>query len=276
VSVTSLKALQRFVVGAVRAPSPIGEDAELAADAEALVLPGPRGTRPADRLEVYRDQFWLRHLHNLSEDYPTLAWAVGGAEAFEALARRYLRAHPPRTWDLQKLGADLPAFVANDVRWAADAVACDAARIDWAFMEAFDAPDAAPLDVRVLASTPEDAWPRARLVLHPSLRLLRLNHSVHEVRDAVRRGDVPARPDARPTMVVVWRDAVCRLHAVDVDRLAFELLAALAGGSALGEACEMAAALGAGQDVGVLAERLGAWFQTWTASGWIAAVRIEP
>lgn len=272
----SLDALQRFVVGAVSAPSAIGDDAELTARADALVLPGPRGTRPADRLEIYREQFWLRHVHNLGEDYPTLSWALGSAEAFEDLARHYLRAHPPRTWDLQRLGADLPAFVASHPRWGGDALACDAARIDWAFMEAFNAPDAAPLDLRVLASTPEDAWPRARVALHPSLRLLRLSHPVHEVREAVRRGDAAERPDPQPTTVVVWRDAACWLRATAIDRLAFELLAELAGGSALGDACEAAADVEADHDTGALEQQLAGWFQQWTASGWIAAVRVQP
>lgn len=271
----SLEALQRFVAGAVRAPSAIGDDAALTVGAEALVLPGPRGAAPADRLEVYREQFWLRHLHSLGEDYPTLAWAIGGAHAFEDLARQYLRAHPPDTWDLRKLGAELPAFVAGHARWAGDPLACDAARLDWTFMEAFDAPDAAPLDLRVLASTPEDAWPRARLELHPSLRLLRLNHPAHDLREALRRGEAPERPEPRPATVIVWRDATCWLRAVAVEPLAFELLAALAGGSALGEACEAAARMRQGSDASALERQLGGWFQQWTASGWISAVRVD-
>jgi len=271
----SLEGFQRFLVDAVRAPAAIGDDAALAAGAEELVLRGPRGLAPADRLEVYREQFWLRHLHSLGEDFPTLAWAIGGAEAFEDLARRYLRAHAPRTWNLQKLGADLPAFVAGHARWGGDPLACDAARLDWTFMEAFDAPDAAPLDLRVLASTPEDAWPRARLELHPSLRLLRMTHPAHDVREAVRRGEAPERPDPRPTTIVVWRDAACWLRALAVDPLAFELLAGLAGGSALGEACEAAAGVRGGADTGALEQQLAGWFQQWTASGWIAAVRVD-
>ena len=269
-----LAGLQRFVSDAVRGTTLIGSDPALAAQAETLIAPSPRGMAPHERLEVYREQFWLRHLASIAEDFPTLTWVVGGRDAFRELATGYLRACPPRTWDLQRLGVDLPSYLARDARWSQDVLARDAARIDWAFMEAFDAPDSPPFDSRVLASTPEDAWPAARIDLHASLRLLSLAHPVHELRDAVRGGGPVERPAAAPTHLVVHRDAGCFLHAVVVEPLAFELLETLRGGVPLGEACE-AAARTSQRDPLEIGEKLGGWFQQWTAGGWIRAVRIE-
>jgi hypothetical protein len=274
-----LAAVQRFVADAVRAGAPAGEDPARAARVEALVVASARGMRPAERLEVYREQFWLRHLASLEDDYPTLAWALGGSEALRALATEYLAACPPRTWDLQKLGADMPAFVAAHARWGSHVLARDAARLDWAFMEGFDAPDAPPFDPRVLASTPEDAWSGARIVLHPSVRLLRLAHPVHEVRDALKRGESPARALAlRETHVVVWREPSCWLRSAPVEALAFDLLATLQAGTPLGEACAaVAGAAGDGDPGGAAATleaQLGGWFQQWTASAWIASVHF--
>jgi hypothetical protein len=266
--------VQRFVTDAVRGAKVIGGDASLAAGAESLVSPGPRGMAPQERLEVYREQFWLRHLANLDEDFPTLTWVLGGRDEFRRMATGYLLACPPRTWDLQRLGADLPAYLASDARWSQDALAGDAARLDWAFMEAFDAPDSPPFDPRVLASTPEDAWPAARIDLHASLRLLALGHPVHELREAVQRGSGIERPVAAPTGVVVHRDPACFLRAVDVEPLALELLETLRGGVPLGEACE-AAARTSGRDPLEIGEKLGGWFQQWTAGGWIRTVRFE-
>jgi hypothetical protein len=268
--------VQRFVSDAVRGASPIGGDAALRSRAEALISPGPRGMASYERLEVYREQFWLRHLASIDEDFPTLTWVVGGAQAFRELATAYLRACPPRTWDLQRLGIDLPSYLAGHPRWADDPLARDAARLDWAFMEAFDAADSPPFDPRVLASTPEDAWPGARIDLHASLGLLSLAHPVHELRDAVRRGGVSLeRPAPARTHLVVYRDAACFLRAAAVDPVAFELLETLRGGVPLGEACE-AAARTSRRDPTEIGESLGGWFQQWTAAGWIRAVRIEP
>jgi len=266
--------LQRFVSDAVRGATLIEGDAALRAQAETLISPSPRGMAPHERLEVYREQFWLRHLASIDEDFPTLTWVVGGRDAFRELATGYLGACPPRTWDLQRLGVDLPSYLAGDARWGHDPLARDAARLDWAFMEAFDAPDSLPFDPRVLASTPEDAWPAARIDLHASLRLLSLAHPVHELREAVRGGSAVERPAAAPTHLVVHRDPACFLRAVAVEPLAFELLETLRGGVALGEACE-AVARSSERDPVEIGERLGGWFQQWTAGGWIRAVRFE-
>jgi hypothetical protein len=275
-----LARLQRFVTEAVRGTTPVGAQPSSAAQAESLIAPSVRGMAPHERLEVYREQFWLRHHKNLDEDFPTLIAILGdggelsGRAAFRELAAAYLRAYPPRTWDLQRLGADLPAYVARDQRWREDSLAHDAARLDWAFMEAFDAPDSPPFDPRVLASTPEEAWPAAHIELHASLRLLTLAHPVHEVRAALQGGLDVERPAAATTHVVVHRDPACFLRATALEPIAFDLLERLHGGDPLGEACE-AVARASQRDPLEIGEKLGGWFQQWTAAGWIRSVRFD-
>lgn len=265
--------LQRFVTGAVRGATPVGCDGSLAARASTLLLPSPSGLPPHDRLEIYREQFWIRHLASLDEDFPTLTWVLGGRDAFRALASAYLQAFPPRTWDLQRLGADLPGFVADHPRLQDDALARDAVLLDWAFMEAFDAPDSSPFDAHVLASTPEDAWPTARIDFHASLRLLAIAYPLHDVRTAVQGGAEVERPESVPTHLAVYRDAACFLRAQVLEPLAFELLEALRAGTALGEACEAVARV-SGRDPLEIGGELGGWFQQWTAAGWIRGIRF--
>jgi hypothetical protein len=263
-----LGSVQRAIAFALQRPSILGPEDGSAFDA--IVLPSHRGLSPAQRIEIYREQYWLRHLKNLSDDYPTLTWALGGASAFEALAIEYLGAHPPSTWDLQRLGADMPSFVAGLDRAASDPVLPDAAALDWAFMEVFDAPDAPPFDPRLLASTPEEAWPAARVILSPSLRLLSLRSPLHDVRTALRaaKGEVP-RPAEAMSYVAVWRDAACTLRSVAMEAAPFALLSRLSAGEALGPACEAVAASAEGVDV---AGELGSWFATWVQQAWIAKV----
>jgi hypothetical protein len=267
-----LTELQRLLAKAVRSDAAV-PGAPWVADAERLLVPSARGLSPADRLEIYREQFWLRHVANLVDDFPTLGW-VTGAPAFRELAATYLEAYPPRTWELQRLGADLPAYVACHSRWGRDALAVDACRLDWTFMEAFDAADTPPLDLSVLAGAQEDAVTMARVSLHPSLRLLALEHPVHELRETVKRavggGEAIERPAEAPTLVVVWRDAACVLKALPIDPAAFALLSELAAGTPLGQACERAAQTH-GDDVGA---RVGGWFQEWTSRGWIGALAV--
>jgi hypothetical protein len=260
-----LEQLQRFVVDAIRGgPSPVEPE---------HVKESVRGMTPADRVEVYREQFRLRHLKNLADDYPTLAWTIGGAEAFASLATEYLVAHPPRTWDLQRLGADMPRFVSAHARWGADESACDAARLDWAFMEIFDAPDAPPFDTSLLASTPEDRWPSARIEPLPALRLVAMQSALHDVREALKLGAETVTPPRAVTRVAVWRDGACFLRSTAIEPGAFDLLARLRDGDPLGPACEDAARA-AGEDATRFGERVGTWFQEWTSRGWIARVRF--
>ncbi len=267
----SLDALQRFVADAIGGEPEVGLRPEIAARARDLIAPGSRGLDAAARLEIYREQFWLRHLSNLGDDFPTLQWVVGPT-AFRDIAAAYLNTHPPRTWDLQRLGADLPSFLSRIAPWSADTLALDAARLDWAFMEVFDAPDAGPLDLQAFAATPEDAWPAARIELHPALRRVALAHPAHDLRGAVKSGQARERPAVAATRVVVWRDSRCFLHATAIEPLAFELLGELAAGAPLGPACEAVAAAHAGEGAAV-SEQLGAWFRRWTAEGWLSAVR---
>jgi hypothetical protein len=271
----SLGALQTFFAHAAMRDSTVGSDAEAIAEAERLIVPSLRGMSPADRLDVYREQYWLRHVPSLEEDYPTLSWALGGPAPFRELAIRYLTAVPPRTGDLQRLGEGLPSYVANNAPWQGDLLVSDAARIDWAFMEAFDAADAPPFDVGVLSVAPEDAWPLATIMFHPAVRALTLGHPVHDLRQAVKDGSARDRPAAATTHVVVWRDSACRLQAVAIEQQAFALLSALASGVPLGQACDaIAFTSGDTESAADLGPKVSSWFQRWTASGWVSSVRF--
>jgi hypothetical protein len=254
--------------------SSVALDATLVARAERLVLPSSRGMSPADRLDVYREQFWLRHVPSLEEDYPTLSWVLGGPTRFRNLAIEYLSARPPRTWDLQRLGEGLPGHVADHAPWSEDSLARDAARLDWAFMEAFDAADAPPFDPCTLSVAPEDAWPLATIVFHPAVRALTLAHPVHELRQDVKNSRSPVRPLEASTHVIVWRDAVCCLQAIAVEGTALALMAMLIDGAPLGQACDAVAHLVTSSEGSDLGPRVSAWFEQWTASGWVSAVRF--
>jgi hypothetical protein len=268
----SLISLQRALADAIRSPSP-GPAVEGDFRLENEVARSARGMQPLERLEIYREQFWLRHESNLQEDYPTFSWVVGDA-LFREIVADYLRAFPPRTWNLERLGEDLPVFVEGTANHPPLAV--DAARLDWAFMEAFAAPDVAPFDDRVLANAPEDAWPGARIVFHPSLRALALSHPVHRLRQTIQAGEPSERPVPESTHVVVWRNRDLHLKAVAIEAPAFELLSHLRAGVPLGLACERVAnAAREPSDVTSLGQSISQWFQQWTASAWVSSVRFD-
>lgn len=259
----SLRELQRALADAIRGAEPVGRGAASSATAERAIAPGTRAS--ADQLETYRVQFWRRHRASLAEDYRSIEHALG-AEGFDALARAFLEAHPPARFHLRDLAAPMADFLARAAPWRDEPWLAESARLDWALIEAFDAPDAPPLDAAAVASMREEDWPRARLALHPSVRLVSATHAIAAHRRATRAGEAPPPPAAIGERLVAYR----RAEDVWVERVepaAFALLERLAAGDALGAACEVAAAIDPATE-----EKLGAWFERWVALGWVVRV----
>jgi hypothetical protein len=259
--------LQAMFAEALASPKSIAREGEWPTRGEASFT-GSARLSPIEQLDVYREQFWLRHVACLAEDFPTLQAFVGEAR-FEAIVAGYLAAHPPVHFMLRHLGSDLARFLeaSND-----ESLVVDIARVEWAFVEAFDAADAPPLDARAVAEIPEDAWSTARIILHPSLQRLRLAHPTHTMR-AQHREKVPVvRPEEAATRVVVYRRDFL-LYAEEMEALPFDMLERLAGGQPLGEAGDaLADATGRREEV---ESRIGEWFTRWSALGWITRVDVS-
>ena len=211
-----------------------------------------------DQVEVYREQFWLRHLACLSEDFPT-AVALLGAAAFKELCVRYLAAFPPTHFMLRKLGVALGQFIAES---EGDPLLAEIVRVEWAFIDAFDADDAPLLDGGAIAAATDDDWPLALIGLHPSITLLDLTWPADDLREAHAHGSAVFRPDPAPRCLVVHRRSR-KLYAERVSTGAFAVLVALARGETLEAACTHA------DDA---EEKIGEWLAQWTAFGWIASV----
>jgi hypothetical protein len=71
--------------------------------AAAVIDFAPNGRQDAiQRVDIYREQFWLRHLESLHEDFPGTSALL--TSTWVDLCTRYLAAHPPRTPSLRELG----------------------------------------------------------------------------------------------------------------------------------------------------------------------------
>ena len=137
-----------------------------------------------ERLEIYNRQYWFRVIAAVSEDFPALN-AVLGREKFDSLVLAYLRENPSTSFSLRNLGARLPAWLASYPKLASPkhALAVDVARLEWAYIEAFDGASLAPLGWQDFAGLGSDSTLR----LQPHLQLLDLQYPVDEVVLAVRK-----------------------------------------------------------------------------------------
>jgi Putative DNA-binding domain len=293
---TSLAELQREMAAAVMQPlTPDEEMRAVAPDgramaevAAAFIAPNSRLTA-FERLEIYNRQYWFRVLGALAEDFTALR-AVIGSRAFEALSIAYLTAHPSRSFSLRNLGSKMVEWLAENPRFAGrrHRLALDVARIEWAFIEAFDLAEREPLTLDQIATL--DA--ASRLALQPHLRLIALDYpaddlvlSLHDQEKrqtseaGVKEDEPPQEPAKlprirrRPTWVAAHRVE----NSVYYKRLAceeFQTLTAIRRGLALTEALEAGFAESRAVD-SRRATMVREMFANWAELGWVCAPELE-
>ncbi|MCA9596040.1 MAG: putative DNA-binding domain-containing protein [Myxococcales bacterium] len=271
---SELADLQRWMADALQRRRAVEKDPALVERAR-VELTGNDRVRPEEQLEIYREQFWLRHTSCLLEDFEGLAGVIG-QQAWERLVEGYLEAHPPKSFTLRDLGKELPAYVEAQTWLDHHELCVDMARVEWCYVEVFDAADSPPLDPMALASIADPDWPQARLELTPALRLLAVSYPVASLRRELRtaNGSAVAIPEREPQKLVVYRAKNRNMFHQVLTDTAFALLSALADGLPLEPACERALTE-VPEAESTLEASLGEWFQDWANRGFVAAVRVQ-
>jgi hypothetical protein len=259
-----IDALFELMSGLVQRPTAVTDDRE----AREHFLPSAR-LSAAQRLDIYREQFWLRHEESLREDFPGTSALLG--PEWDDIVRGYLKAFPPTTPSLRELGFQLPGHLEDQGHFEGSVL--DMARLERAYLEVFDAPDEPPLDPAHVGALSPEQWPLARLGISGALRLLELGSHAADLRRLLRSGAlVELEERAKPTYLAVYRREL-GLWDKEISRTAHELLGRLASGQALGPACEATAA-GRPEAARELDTQLGEWFADWARLGWITRVIV--
>lgn len=288
----TLEEIQREMAAAVMRPltpdeamRPTAPDGRAMADVAASFIAPNSRLSAFERLEIYNRQYWFRVLGALAEDYPALR-AVVGSRRFEALSIAYLTENPSRSFTLRNLGSKLPGWLAAHPEQAGrrHRLAVDVARIEWAFVEAFDSAELTPLAQDQVASLTGES----RLALQPHLQLVALSYPADDLvielhrrekrqtsEAGIRDEDDSSAAVAVPRMPLrpIWLAA----HRLDLSvyyrriaREEFQTLSALRSGVALGEAIQ-AGFSGSRIPEHRRAQHVQQWFSNWAELGWICA-----
>lgn len=166
-------------------------------------LVDPQGRPAGRRFDVYRNNVTVSLTEALRQAFPVIRKLVG-EEFFTAMARDFLRAHPPASPMLMFYGEAMPAFLETFPPVAHLGYLPDIARLELALRHAYHAADADPVAPEALQALPPDALVAARLTLVPSARLLRSRWPVHSIWSANTRG-TPAPKLAAPEDILVTR-----------------------------------------------------------------------
>jgi hypothetical protein len=213
----------------------------------------------AQRLGVYGDAYLLRLRGLLAEDFPRMAELLG-EDGFDSLARRYLKAHPSTEPSVRNVGGAMAEFIGQldgMAPWMADL-----ARLEWARVNAFDAPDDKPLSAADLAEIDPAAWPQMRLI---PVRALEVVDAAWPV-DRLWAEEDAAALEPVPTSIRVWRRADFNVVHAPMDANEAAAVGKLLAGTTFAEICQVFDNLGEQQ----AAEQAGALLLRWLEDGIIA------
>jgi hypothetical protein len=268
----SFAELYRRFLALIAQPRPLAEAAveRQAGDPHASPLRGwiaaGNEDRATERLGIYAHMYFARLHGSLREDYSACAQVVGDA-TFERLAAHYLVTHPSDNPSLRHHGRHFSEFL----RGRGDALAhdgsglrpdlADLAALEWARIEAFDAPEAAPLVSSTLAALPPDAWSDLELRLVPAHRIVTSKYRVDALWLAAEHAAVAPLPRRGEQRLLVWRRGFTVYHrAVAGDEA--RALALLAHPVTFGRLC---AAFDRGRPTSETAGRALAALEQWLA-----------
>lgn len=253
----------------------------MGAHAATFIKPG-RMLSSFERLEIYNRQYWFRVLSNFEDDYPGLRAALG-EKRFDALAVAYLTDNPSTSYSLRNLGSSVVSWLHDNPKWAGKKydLIIDIARLEWAYVEAFDNGEERPLTAADLSHCSAES----HLALQPHVRLLELSYPVDDFIIGVHRAQPEAsvasnavaegrRSRSRRIAPIMPETTYLAVHRFDysvyykrLEREAYLTLRALGNGSNLGDALTEGFA-GSSQPEQEQPSRVQEWFATWAELGW--------
>lgn len=258
-------------------------------EATCFIKPGSR-IDSFERLEIYNRQYWFRIMAALAEDFPGLE-AILGEKQFETLSIAYLTENRSLSYTLRDIGSRLEPWLRSNPKLTGSrhALSIDAARLEWAYVEAFDRAEEPALTLSEFSVLNETS----RLSLQPHIRLLELEYPVDDFIIAIHHAQ-PSAPiasnavskktsrerqvfgDMQPARTYL---AVHRFdNSVYYKRLEpemFRLLSAFGRNASLGDALEEAFADSAIGD-SLRATLVREWFATAAELGWFCKHPHQP
>lgn len=224
------------------------------------------GAKPAGRLAIHTRHYETSLVHALLGKFPATTWLIGSAPMHEA-ARDFVRHHPPTAPCIAEYGEDFPRFLAGreSLRYL-HYLRCFV-ELEWHIGHAAIAADGPAIDLPALVPYGDQIADIA-FIVQPSLRYLLSSWPVDQLMRFYLTDAAPEHYRLSPAEI---RLEICGSRGTfRFDRLEpgeFSFRRALAQGSPLGLAAELALEADEGLDVGAALRRF-------IVSGLVAEVRL--
>ena len=245
--------------------------AVIAGDDDILdLIPGNARTSNDVLIGVYRYAYVARLVEVVASDHGELKRLMGD-EAFDAMARAYIAAHPSRTPNARWVAQHLPEFLAASAPYAARPELADLARLERALADAFDALDAPVLALGDLTRHAPERWGDLAFTGHPSVIRLDFDRPILALWRALKDGNPPpsAAPATERERLLVWRnDTIASVRVLGPEEAM--LWDEATRGARFAALCELAATY---DDADGAALRAAQYLQAWIGAGMLSRAK---
>jgi Putative DNA-binding domain len=202
-------------------------------------LHGPVPGNADRRYAVYRNNVMLSLIGALEANFPAVRRLVG-EEFFAAMAKIFVRAHPPKSRLLAEYGDTFASFIESFEPLAAYPFIPDVARLERLWLDSYHEADAPILDGAELAKLDPEALFASRFTVHPAARLFASSFAAVTIMSANRsEGDVPEIEVSKLEFGLVTRP-VLQVDVRTISAASHLFLTKLVEGYSLSEAIEAA------------------------------------
>jgi hypothetical protein len=222
------------------------------------------GASAEDGLAVYHHAYRAQLVDCLRDTHEKCA-AWLGEDAFQQAALHHIERHPPKSWTLGRYGRDFAASLST--LYPDDREVAELAWLDSTLRQAFEGPDAAPVD---LATLHDLDWETAILHFVPTLTIGRSLTNSAAIWSAIAQGDAPPAAQLLPQAgaLLVWRrDLSPHFRSIEAHEQA-TLTLALAGRSFGALCATLVDELGEEAGAAIATELL----RTWLGDGLITEI----
>ncbi len=272
----TLDRLQRWMLEVVTQPGDIDDALESkpasreipAADLESVILPSKTLTSK-ERVDIYHRMYDYRMMEAMEFDYPGVEHFLGHHH-FHHLVDDYIRAHPSRSYTLNRLGDRFPEYILTRDDLPKHKFIHDLASFELGISTVFDDPQSVSLTPEEVGAVPPEAWPFATFTMIGAFKLLELEYPADLYLDSV-KGEAEQPPIRKSKRWMLLYRREYRVMQAPIDKRQWQLLKRLHAGMTLGDAINEVSRRYRPK---LTETELFKWFRKWTEIGLFAGVTL--
>lgn len=255
--------------------SPSGRPME--EEAAEHIAPSPT-LRPAERIQIYNQQYWWRLLNTLHESFPLATRLLGYFDFNRLIGFPYLTKYPPKHWSLSFLGDQLAKWCREDYAGRDKELLTETVELDWAFTFSFTCGSLTPVTLDRL-SDPEAAAAifDQKLFIQPFIFLFDHDYDLFKYRNEllmqgcdywINHG-FPVLDCAKHYYHVLYRNKQNNISWKEISQGEHFILGLFQKGTSIDNVCELLEK----QEPTLYeaaAQNLQLWFQEWAQREWLS------